>query len=49
MALRRLIYSGLLLSGIAFLTKPSKQSFNRSVGQVVAKQAGGGLAGWAAL
>jgi hypothetical protein len=48
MALRRLIYSGLLLSGIAFLTKPSKQSFNRSVGQVVAKQAGGGLAGWAA-
>ena len=45
---RRVVYAGLLLSGAAFLTKPTKASFNRCVGQVAHREAGGGMVGWAA-
>ena len=45
---RRAVYVGLLFSGAAFLTKPTKASFKRCVGQVANTQAGGGIAGWAA-
>ena len=45
---RRVVMAGLLLSGAAFLTKPTRASFKRCVGQVAHQQAGGGLAGWAA-
>lgn len=47
-ALRRLVYTSILLGGIAFMTKPTRSSFSRSVGQVAKTEAGGGLAGWAA-
>ena len=46
--LRRLAYTAILLSGIALMTKPTKSSFSRSVGQVAKAEAGGGFAGWAA-
>ena len=47
-ALRRLVLVVALLGGVLHLTKPSRDSFKRSIGSLVKREAGGGLAGWAA-